>query len=324
MRHSTIANMTDSSLADGLQNLDLNQRRLRSTERKSTSVFVETPEALKVLVELLYSLKSSDDALYMDIEGVSLSRHGSISIIQIWVPPVEQAFLVDVFVLGAKAFSTELSNGQNLKHALEDAGIKKYLFDVRNDADALFGLYGVQIRGVVDVQLLELACRQGPKYRLCGLATCMRQEDVLSGEGLLEWEATKQQVVEMFDPKLGGSYEVFNLRPLPQILVDYCMGDVRFLAVLSRVYESRLTKNWLRKVRLESAERLKQSRASTYEHQGRHKTLGPKSWRYPPKKEKKFPVPAVLTARHFAPGVSSCILMKDKIIHSLLALGAIG
>ena len=91
----------------------------------------------------------------------------------------------------------------------------------------------------------------------------------------------------MFDPKLGGSYEVFNARPLPQVLIEYCVGDVEFLPLLSTIYQSRLDSPWLERVRIETEKRLEESRSPSYQPHGKQKSLGPKKWRYPPKEGKK-------------------------------------
>lgn len=99
---------------------------------------------------------------------------------------------------------------------------------------------------------------------------------------LAKWQSTKMEVVKMFDPKHGGSYEVFNKTPLTQILVDYCIGDVRYLPVLSRIYEVRLSKHWSEKVRVETGKRLQESRRAGYKHKGKLKMFGPRVWIFPP------------------------------------------
>lgn len=276
-----------NSIAGGLERLDLDERAPQNIEQIAPPVLVDTPDAVKSLVDTLFCFESTADAIYLDLEGVDLSRHGSISIIQIWVPPRQQAFLVDVHTLGMQAFTVTNSQCKTLKQTLESKKISKYLFDVRNDADALYALFNIQLAGVIDVQLQELASRRGPKHALCGLAACMEQERALSGSALIQWQSTKAEVIKMFDPKLGGSYEVFNKRPLPQILMDYCIGDVQVLPILSSIYEHRLNNQWSEKVKVESVKRLKESRSPDYEPKGKQKMFGPKGWRSPQKKKKK-------------------------------------
>ncbi|KAK4960216.1 hypothetical protein LTR10_003109 [Elasticomyces elasticus] len=253
------------------------------TEGTVRPQLVDTLEAVKTLVDTLVSLKAASAPLYVDLEGVNLSRHGSISIMQIWLPLLQQAFLVDIHVLGTIAFDTMNSGGKTLRTILGSERIKKYFSDVRNDADALYALCDVRLVGVVDVQLLELASRRGPKHVVCGLAVCLEHEHALPSSGLHDWQTTKTEVFKIFDPKLGGSYEVFNIRPLPQILIDYCAGDIEVLPTLSAIYEGRLNYHWSEKARIETERRLEESRGPAYKHLGKHKIFGPKDWRFPSK-----------------------------------------
>ncbi|KAI5366157.1 hypothetical protein Slin15195_G076820 [Septoria linicola] len=86
----------------------------------------------------------------------------------------------------------------------------------------------------------------------------------------------------MFDPRQGGSYEVFNIRPLPQILVDYCIGDVQLLPTLQTVYSKRFGDVWWERVEIESNRRLNEAMKADYKPQGKHKIFAPKKWKYLP------------------------------------------
>jgi exonuclease 3'-5' domain-containing protein 1 len=94
---------------------------------------------------------------------------------------------------------------------------------------------------------------------------------------LSQWQRTKKEVVKIFDPKLGGSYEVFNERPLPEILMSYCVGYIQLLPILSATYQSRLSKRWSEKARVETEIRLEESKSPAYKHRGKEKGLGPNS-----------------------------------------------
>jgi exonuclease 3'-5' domain-containing protein 1 len=279
-----------------LGKLELSDPEEKSIWKPTPAVMVDTSATLKSLVDTLMSLERSSGSVYVDLEGVKLSRLGSISLIQILVPSSEQAFIVDVHTLGETAFDTLGSEGKSLKNALESDNLKKYLFDVRNDSDALFALFGVRLAGAVDIQLLELASREGEKQVLCGLAKCIEQEQALPPRALEQWQRTKKEVVKMFDPKLGGTYEVFNVRPLPLDLVEYCVGDVDFLPLLAKIYQIRLDCHWLEKVRVETGKRLEESRSPKYQPHGRQKALGPNRRRFPPKEGKKSESTATVTA----------------------------
>jgi len=79
--------------------------------------------------------------IYLDLEGNCLSRHGTISLVTVLIHPQRVVRLIDVLVLGKRAFTTASNNGKTLKSILEDTDIPKCTWDVRNDADALWALY---------------------------------------------------------------------------------------------------------------------------------------------------------------------------------------
>ncbi|OQN95562.1 hypothetical protein B0A48_18497 [Cryoendolithus antarcticus] len=257
----------------------------QSLRPRTQPKWVDSPDAVSSLIDILSSVEAGSASISLDLEGLNLSRNGSISIVQIWIPFLEQAFLLDVHTLGRQAFSVVNREGKTIKSILESDRLNKYLFDVRNDADALYALFDVQLAGVTDVQLLELATRRGPKHVLCGLAACIEEERVIPSLAVLEWKSTKLQVVEMLKAKCSGSCDVFNTRPLSQLLINYCVGDVQFLPALSDVYKKRLNKYWSEEVQVETVQRLEQSRSLNYIPQGKHKIFGPKKWRFPPKRK---------------------------------------
>jgi hypothetical protein len=61
--------------------------------------------ALLSLLDHLVHLLADPPSLYLDIEGVKVDHHGSISIISIYLAPTKKVYL-DVNVLGNAAFST--------------------------------------------------------------------------------------------------------------------------------------------------------------------------------------------------------------------------
>ena len=130
-----------------------------------------TPTLISSVPELEAFLSSipPSSTIYLDLEGNCLSRHGTISLVTVLLYPQKVVRLIDVLVLGKQAFTTASTNGKTLKSILEDANIPKCVWDVRNDADALWALYQVGLAGVTDIQLLENASRAGDKTYLHGL-----------------------------------------------------------------------------------------------------------------------------------------------------------
>ncbi|KAG8910881.1 hypothetical protein FRC01_006070 [Tulasnella sp. 417] len=163
---------------------------------------IDTPEALSTLLAKLYDLERTRPALFVDLEGFDLCRHGRIALITIHASPLEMTYLVDVTTLGEVSFTTEGENlpGKTLKSLLEDKEIPKVLFDCRNDADALYNLYKVDMAGVIDLQLMELATRKRrQRAYVNGLARTIKDYAGLSPEALAEWEEVKTYGKKIFD-----------------------------------------------------------------------------------------------------------------------------
>lgn len=236
---------------------------------------VDSEPAVVNLIDTLDNLPAQPPSLYLDLEGVNLSRHGSVSILQLFVLPRNHVFLVDVFVLKEAAFSTSNRSGRDLRSILESAWVPKVFFDVRNDSDALFAHFQISMQGVQDIQLLEVATRSSSRNRVYGLATCIKNDARLTPEALAAWKATKQQGQSLFAPENGGHHEVFNFRPIPQDIVDYCTQDVVYLPVLWKRYTRKISVRWMEKVQIETCRRVVASQNASYEPHSREKTLSP-------------------------------------------------
>ncbi|KAK5683856.1 hypothetical protein LTS10_003719 [Elasticomyces elasticus] len=158
----------------------------------------------------------STPTMYIDLEGVQLSRDGTLSILTLLVDEgtaEKQVYLIDIHSLGAKAFDTAGTKQKTMKDILQDDAIPKVFFDIRNDSDALFAHFGVKMAGVEDVQLMENATRTTTKQRrlVSGLAKCIEQN--VHGASTVSWKLAKEKGEKLFKAEHGGSYEVFNQRP---------------------------------------------------------------------------------------------------------------
>ncbi|CAD6567131.1 MAG: hypothetical protein ASARMPRED_000510 [Alectoria sarmentosa] len=236
---------------------------------------VDSEPSLVALIDCLDRLPTQPPSLYLDIEGVKLSRHGSISILQLFVLPKTHVFLIDVFTLQEKAFCTANRSGTDLRSILESVLVPKVFFDVRNDSDALFAHFQISMQGVHDVQLLEVATRSFSKERVAGLAKCIEKDTQLSAKVSAAWKATKQKGVTLFAPEHGGSYEVFNSRPMLQDIIDYCTQDVVYLPVLWKVYTCKISARWLGKVQKETCARIRESQTASYKPNDKNKSMSP-------------------------------------------------
>ena len=223
-------------------------------------------------------------SLYFDIEGRKLGRYGTMSILSLFLSPDDTAYLIDVHTLQGNTFTTANEKGTTLKGVLESPTIHKGFFDIRNDSDALFSLFGIKVAGIHDIQLMELARRQGSKRRVSGLARCIEMDlTATSDQADASKAISAKRAGEMiWNPRLGGTHDSFNRRPMPQAIIDYCSADVVVLARLWKVYIRDLGHDgkafWRAQVWEKTLERIKESQRASYDPDGGNKSLGPSDW----------------------------------------------
>ena len=275
---NTLPQTSTETQSDGLDLLSASLHSISIKEADSRMSLVDTPAAISKLVDELNKLPSNPPSLFVDIEGVNLCRHGSISILQLYVSTSQYTHLVDVHTLGEKAFSTAGEKGITLKDVLESPTIPKVFFDVRNDSDTLFSHFQVSLKGVHDLQLMELATRKFSKRNVNGLKRCIEQDAPMSYAEKSAWKSAKDKGLRLFAPELGGSYEVFNERPLADEIKAYCAQDVQFLPRLWSHYNNKMNARWREKVLKAGEDRVALSQTRDYNGKGRHMALAPSGW----------------------------------------------
>ncbi|KAI9162835.1 hypothetical protein HJFPF1_04429 [Paramyrothecium foliicola] len=226
---------------------------------------ISSSEELKKFISSI----TSPSELYVDLEGYQLGRHGTISIITILVHPLGTVGLLDVSTLGASTFNTISEDSKTIKSILEDPDIPKFFWDVRNDADALWGLYEIGLAGVTDLQLFEKASRDYDKTFLCGLDKAVECDLKPSLVDLTRWKTTKTVIKNQM------STNVFSTRPLSDAVIEYCANDVVHLPKLHQIYLKRIRSDWPGKAMDESARRIKESKSAAYKSQSPTKVYGP-------------------------------------------------
>lgn len=145
--HSTIWNEFQECIPAVPLSLKAISKLIFSDKTSTMTELIDTPAGVTRVLDKL-SLYLPTSPCYVDLEGIRLSRDGTISLVQIFVQEEGVVYLIDIFTLGAKAFTTPGSTGTTLKSILESPSATKYFFDVRNDSDALFSLYGIKLAGI--------------------------------------------------------------------------------------------------------------------------------------------------------------------------------
>lgn len=248
------------------------------TLRELDPIVVDTRSALSKMIDTLEGQPYEPPSLYIDLEGINLSRHGQISILQVYISPIKCTYLVDVHSLREEVFSTPASSGLTFKEVLESGEITKVFFDVRNDSDALFSHFNISLAGIHDLQLMELATRSHSRGTVCGLAKCIEKDLPLHPTQRRVMMEVKAKGQQLFAPEKGGSYSVFNERPMPVAIKLYCAQDVQILPRLYDHYHRKLSPQWKKKMLGESDARVALSQTATFNGKGQHMALPPRGW----------------------------------------------
>ncbi|CAF9907823.1 MAG: hypothetical protein HETSPECPRED_007913 [Heterodermia speciosa] len=187
----------------------------------------------------LFDVPVSIPELYVDAEGISLSRTGELSILIVHVETrsFSHTYLIHVHVLKHRTFNMHSSDGcHSLRSIFQDNRIPKVFFDCRMDSDALFGQYGVLIQGIIDLQLMCLAVQGGGRMYLPGLEACLLKDLDIDVEERALVSQAKKRGKALWSPKLGGSMERFNDDPLHEDIISYCVVDTAYLPRLFEAY----------------------------------------------------------------------------------------
>ncbi|SMR50666.1 unnamed protein product [Zymoseptoria tritici ST99CH_1E4] len=243
---------------------------------------VDTEAALVSFLDSLTNLSTDPPALYLDLEGDNLCKDGTLTIISVLVHPLNHVYIIDIQSLGNSAFHTPTRNGTTFKSVLEDYRTTKVFFDVRNDSNAFFFLFGITLAGIEDIQLMENASRvdygRGGTFRayVAGLGKCIERDAGLSPCEVTKWKGLKSKMASRFDAtRSGQGVHVFAARPLDVEALQYCADDVRVLPRLRETYVARLNVAWKDMVEQETAKRVQLSQMVSYVPKGQHKARGP-------------------------------------------------
>ena len=267
-----------------------------------TAILVDTIASIdQCLADISPITGAQPSKLALDLEGVELCRSGRVSIVQIFADTSNIIWLIDVTTLGRAAFDHKDAYGQSLREVFQNPRTKKVwlifirlsspictsnwlltiqlLFDVRNDADALWNIYEIDLANFYDLQLLDVASRcsrqLSTKY-VNGLARCIE----FYVNPPKSWKEVKEEGLHLFSPLKGGSYTIFEQRPLDARILAYCAQDVALTfqleAAMKRTIAIKKGKGWDERILLGSANRVAESKSSKfYGPNGRHRAIAP-------------------------------------------------
>lgn len=204
---------------------------------------VDTVDSLQACVDEIVSIAKPYKPgecpdLMLDAEGGNgHGRHNNLNFIQVMSVSADKTWIIDTRVLGQKVMDTPSSTtGRTFGQILEDKSIAKVLWDTRQDSDAIYAHFGIHMRGIHDLQVMEAAVRPGSRAKALGLADAIEQlpKEYLSPLTIQVWKEIKEDG-RLFC-KANGGYRAFDIRPAAPVLEDYAANDCSVLPILYRCY----------------------------------------------------------------------------------------
>lgn len=200
---------------------------------------VDSIVALNGLLNEIDNHSHKPASLFFDVHVTNPGQDASISIISIFIRPIQKVFLIDVFKLGDDAFTTTSHADNSLKLILESTAVPKIHFDVGNASAALFNRYGIQLNGIKDLQVMRLAIQYihtQNQAQAASLETCIEEDAHPPAKALELWKRVHNSVSQLCDPAKGKSEAVFNERPLRSEILNCHLQNVLTLPRLWVLY----------------------------------------------------------------------------------------
>ncbi|PVH83994.1 hypothetical protein DL98DRAFT_652061 [Cadophora sp. DSE1049] len=222
-----------------------------------SAIMVDTVEELDTFVWKAGRIQEGIAEMFWDEEsGPNHGRNGRLSTIQITLASVSGlTYILDVIKLGHFLFYYVTSKVLSIRRVHENPNIVKVVFDLRADAAALHGQYGINFRGAIDLQLMELATRPASsRGYLLSLDVCVTNHLGLGAEELATWKYAKTGGSHF----LNKDFSKWEIRPLPHELLIYAANDTVLMPHLYGLCLSKLRGNPCleRMVIVESARRV--------------------------------------------------------------------
>ncbi|CAC5423187.1 EXD1 [Mytilus coruscus] len=223
----------DDSLVEKIEGLNVDETCLSGSAQKCEEVkeqfykYITNTEEQETAVHEIENALSTEKMIAIDLEGANLSRAGTITLLAIATR--SQVYLFDVLKLGPASFE------KGLKEIFEDDAINKLLFDCREDSDALWHLFDVNLKGVLDIQLLEIIKQATAKIPSEQKKRNFRDHEIVRLESLISCMYHYQKdndilrIKQNVERKIKFQKNLWEERPLSDTLLKYAAYDVKCL-----------------------------------------------------------------------------------------------
>lgn len=174
---------------------------------------VKDRESVKDMLQDLRSIAS----LSLSLKGERLSANGSISLVTLKAAGLND--LLDIQKLGSDAYFLKLAT-KSLASMLSFKYVKKAMYDCRNASNALYGNYGLAMKGILDFQRFHLANLPMEECQyLPSLSEALERYPVLSEEWLVAFKEAKTVFASIYVDVRGSSEKsLTNVRSTIRLL----------------------------------------------------------------------------------------------------------
>lgn len=226
-----------------------------------------------LMILMLDSIKDSK-MINIDFEGINLCKIGKVCLAQVHASKSDTVFIIDFITMNP----FEVANGR-FKDLMESEMVCKVFFDPRNDIDAIANQFKIHTKNVLCLQVADVAYRKSLGHRVAyvmGLKKAMDTHIRLSLKLKNALMKIKETGVKLFAPEYGGSYDVFETRPMRVEILNYAAVDVYYFDHLrERLYDT-LNIKWKEQVQIASTKRLIEYLEPGYSPKGKEKAIAPR------------------------------------------------
>jgi hypothetical protein len=162
--------------------------------------FVNTIDKHREFLPKLLTMNKWVLQAFCDLEGKDLGKPpGTVSLFQLTLAHLGHTWIFHITKLGKQVFTMMETQGQSIRGLLESGEYLIGWWGCRSDANALWFHYEIKLhpRGTYDIQMMELATREGPRDRRHDLDKVVGVEGVkkayMTEKAAAEWPSVKFQ-----------------------------------------------------------------------------------------------------------------------------------